>query len=88
MNTPPAAKNMETGANYEITHRGVSQGTGTFTGKREGILGNPIMKMADGTEKGFSTTLYSFTKKAKGGRRATRRGRRHGRKHTRSVRRR
>ncbi len=65
------AKNLVVGETYEIIQRGATKAIGEFTGKREGILGNPIMKVGD-SEMGFSAARYSFKKAVKGGKRSRR----------------
>ena len=66
------ASNLVTGETYEVLRRGETKAIGKFTGKREGILGNPVMMVGD-IETSFSPAQHSFKKAVKGGRRKTRR---------------
>jgi hypothetical protein len=66
------ASNLVTGETYEVLRRGETKAIGKFTGKREGILGNPVINVGD-VETAFSAAQYSFKKAVKGGRRKTRR---------------
>ena len=64
-----SASNLLAGETYEVSRRGEIKGIGEFTGKREGALGNPIMKIGD-NEIAFSATQHTFKKAVKGGRRS------------------